>query len=197
MGQAVPTQHPAAGAPVVIPSNHKLLRALLAFAVIAIVGLTVAVVILATDGDEVTTSQAPASSAAEAVGPRQIHAPGQRYDGGPEEGTRGIVRSDPAPKIEVNPSTGYPTTRIDPSEAARVAPPPSSIGVDGSAYSQLRAAGALPSTERYDGGPEEGTRGPVKDYSQNSATGDYSSSPTSESTRYDGGPEEGTRGPSQ
>jgi hypothetical protein len=35
-------------------------------------------------------------------------------------------------------------------------------------------------TSRYDGGPEEGTRGP-------SAFG-------SSATRYDGGPEEGTRG---
>jgi hypothetical protein len=49
---------------------------------------------------------------------------------------------------------------------------------------------------RYDGGPEEGSRGPVKDYSQNSATGDIARIPTqSPDTRYDGGPEEGTRGP--
>ena len=49
---------------------------------------------------------------------------------------------------------------------------------------------------RYDGGPEEGTRGPVKDYSMNSATGDVGRSlAPSPSERYDGGPEEGTRGP--
>jgi hypothetical protein len=34
---------------------------------------------------------------------------------------------------------------------------------------------------RYDGGPEEGTRGPL-------------TAPRSPSTRYDGGPEEGSRG---
>lgn len=49
---------------------------------------------------------------------------------------------------------------------------------------------------RYDGGPEEGSRGPVKDYSQNSATGDVApTSPQVSGTRFDGGPEEGTRGP--
>jgi hypothetical protein len=165
MGQAVPTQHPAAGAPVVIPSNHNLLRALLAFAAIAIVGLTVAVVILANDGDEVTTSQAPPSVAADVLSPREIDPSGRvRYDGGPEEGTRGIVRSTPL--FEARPFPAYPTPRPGggPGEATReVAPPPSSIAAsDGSAYSQLRAAGALPnsgSTERYDGGPEEGSRG--------------------------------------
>jgi len=38
-----------------------------------------------------------------------------------------------------------------------------------------------PAGVRYDGGPEEGTRGLV-------------TSPSSPNTRYDGGPEEGTRG---
>ena len=47
MGQAIPRQHPA-----VVPRSHyTLVRALLAIATIAVIGLTVAVVILATDGD--------------------------------------------------------------------------------------------------------------------------------------------------
>jgi hypothetical protein len=124
MGQAVPTQHPAAGAPVAIPSNHKLLRALLAFAAIAIVGLTVAVVILANDGEEVTgaSSAVPSESiryggfnpatgrphaapmphetgvlpARKLDGATDTPAPTSplvsRYDGGPEEGTRGPGR---------------------------------------------------------------------------------------------------------
>jgi hypothetical protein len=171
MGQAVPTQH-AAGAPVAIPSNPKVLRALLAFAAIAIVGLTVAVVILANDDDGVTTSKAPASAPAQAEGPRAIHSPGQGY-----------ITEGPG---YVNPSTGYPSSRLGSGSAKGaqdVAPPPSSIaGSDGSAYSQLRAAGAL-------------STGPVKDYSKNSATGDVGgSSAPSPSTRYDGGPEEGSRG---
>jgi hypothetical protein len=167
MGQAVPTQHPAAGAPVVIPSNHNLLRALLAFAVIAIVGLTVAVVILANDGDEVTTSQAPPSGPAQAEGPRAVHSPGQSAAPG-----------------YVNPSTGYPSYSGGRTNGAQdVARPQSSVApTDGSAYSQLRAAGALPT-------------GPVKDYSKNSATGDVGGSTApAPSTRYDGGPEEGSRG---
>ena len=46
-------------------------------------------------------------------------------------------------------------------------------------------AGTYPSPgTRYDGGPEEGTRGVIPD------TGTYASP----ATRYDGGPEEGTRG---
>jgi hypothetical protein len=98
MGQAVPTQHPA----VVLRSHYRHLRALLAIAMIAVVGLTVAVVILATDdGATSARSAAPVSAPAEpADGPRQLHSPGQRYDGGPEEGTRGIVLGQP-------PSTRY------------------------------------------------------------------------------------------
>jgi hypothetical protein len=147
MGKAVATQHPA----VVLRSHYKLVRALLAIAMVAVIGLSVAVVILATEGDEVTTSQAPVSTPAEALGPSAIHAPGQRYDGGPEEGTRGIRQSDSAAPVHVNPSTGYASTRPE------VAPPPSSIAAPaGDAYTELRSA----SKTRYDGGPDEGTRGP-------------------------------------
>ena len=87
MPQTVPTQHPA----VVLRSHYRHLRALLAIAMIALVGLTVAVVSLATDGGG--TSARPASPvsapAAAADGPRYIHSPGQRYDPGREDGTRG------------------------------------------------------------------------------------------------------------
>jgi hypothetical protein len=48
MGQAIPEQHPA----VVLRSHDRLVRALLAIAAIAVVALTVAVVILAGDGNE-------------------------------------------------------------------------------------------------------------------------------------------------
>ena len=85
MGQAIPSQHPA----VVLRSHYDHMRALLAVAMIALVGLTAAVVILATDDD-------PGTSAGSAT---QVRAPGQagstRYDGGPEEGTRGVI---PAPQ---------------------------------------------------------------------------------------------------
>jgi hypothetical protein len=96
MGKAIPSQHPA----VVLRSHFNQLRAMLAIAMVAVVGLTVAVVALAINDDSSTSPAAtvtPSGQAAE--GPRQIHSPGQRYDGGPDEGTRGprgIVAS-PAP----------------------------------------------------------------------------------------------------
>jgi hypothetical protein len=48
MGQAIPEQRPA----VVLRSNYRLVRALLAIAAIAVVALTVAVVSLAGDSNE-------------------------------------------------------------------------------------------------------------------------------------------------
>ena len=54
MGQAVPRQHPA----VVLRSRYTLVRTLLAIAMIAVAGLSVAVVILAGDSDEVISTSA-------------------------------------------------------------------------------------------------------------------------------------------
>jgi hypothetical protein len=87
MAQAVPTQHPA----VVLRSHYRHLRALLAIAMIAVIGLTVTVVILATDGGTSARFATPVSAPTEpAEGPRQIHSPGQHYDRGPAQGTRGL-----------------------------------------------------------------------------------------------------------
>jgi hypothetical protein len=88
MGQAIPRQHPA----VVLRSHYNHLRALLAVAMIAVVGLTAAVVILANDDDRDTS----AGTATQVSAPSP--AAGTRYDGGPEEGTRGIA---PAPQPSV------------------------------------------------------------------------------------------------
>ena len=79
MAQPVPAQHPA----VVLRSHYRNIRALLAIALVAVVGLTVAVVILATDdGATAARSAAPVSSPAESDdGPLSIHSPGQRYHG--------------------------------------------------------------------------------------------------------------------
>jgi hypothetical protein len=68
MSDALSRQHPA----VVLRSHYVYLRTLLAIAMIAVVGLTIAVVVLARDND----TGAPS-------------VPSTRYDGGPEEGTRG------------------------------------------------------------------------------------------------------------
>jgi hypothetical protein len=80
VSQTVPAQHPA----VVLRSHYRHLRALLAIAMIAVVGLTVTVVILATDDRASSArSASPASAPIETPdGPRYLHAPGQRYDGG-------------------------------------------------------------------------------------------------------------------
>jgi hypothetical protein len=81
MSQPISPQHPA----VVLRSHYVHMRALLAIAMLAVVSLTVAVVILASTGDSASTTSAapaPVSVAAQT-------APRQRYDGGPDEGTRG------------------------------------------------------------------------------------------------------------
>jgi hypothetical protein len=80
MGKAIPAQHPA----VVLCSHYTPLRALLAIAMIAVVGLTAAVAILATNDDRDTS----ASSATQGSAPGPVET---RYDGGPEEGSRGVV----------------------------------------------------------------------------------------------------------
>jgi hypothetical protein len=143
-GPGSPTQHPA----VVLRSHFNQLRALLAVALIALIGLTVAVVILASDEDQLSdTSSAPPI--------------GQLNYGG------------------FNPATGRPESAPLPQQEH---PLRSRLGTS---QSDAPITGS-----RYDGGPDEGTRGAVKDYSKNSATGDV----PPPGTRYDGGPEEGTRG---
>jgi hypothetical protein len=78
MGQVIPKQHPA----VVLRSHYKAVRALLAAALVAVVALAATVVILANDDIDTKVSVAPKSA--------QVLQPGTRFDGGPDEGTRGI-----------------------------------------------------------------------------------------------------------
>jgi hypothetical protein len=122
MGTSIPAQHPA----VVLRSQYRHLRALLAIAMVAVVALSVTVVLLA---DDDSSSVPSAASLVSAAGP----AGEVRFDGGPEEGTRGIVAVQP------------PAVRFDggPEEGTR---------------GPLTATAA--STSRFDGGPEEGSRGP-------------------------------------
>ena len=129
MGKAIPAQHPA----VVLRSHYKQLRALLAVAMIGVVGLTAAVVILASNEDRDTS----VSSATQLSTPAPTGS--IRYDGGPEEGTRGALSST---------ATSVAGVRYDggPEEGTR----------GGLLYSA--PSDAVPGT-RYDGGPEEGSRG--------------------------------------
>ena len=109
MSQPVPTQHPA----VVLRSHYRVLRALLAVVIIAVVGLSTAVVILADDEATSTRTATPVSAPTEpADGPRYIHPPGQRYDPGP----RGTVPTQqrepvPLPGRKLDGSTDTPPTK--------------------------------------------------------------------------------------
>jgi hypothetical protein len=102
MSQTIPTQHPT----VVLRSHFERVRALLAVALIAVVGLSIALVIVANDEDQVsgTSAARPAESIRyggfnpatgtpdSAPAPqREAQAPvtGSRYDGGPDEGASG------------------------------------------------------------------------------------------------------------
>ena len=81
MSQAIPKQHPA----VILRSHYMQIRTLLAIAMIAVVGLTVAVVILATNEDGGTSVSSARPLSAPAQAPTV-----QRFDTGrPDEGTRG------------------------------------------------------------------------------------------------------------
>jgi hypothetical protein len=127
MAKAVPTQH----AGVVLRSHDRQLRALLAIAAIAVVGLTAAVVILAADDG----FEAGAGSVT------HVSAPGPtgdtRYDGGPEEGSRRVVATQP------------PSTRYDggPEEGTAAVARPATPAT---------SATTISPAVRYDGGPEEG-----------------------------------------
>jgi hypothetical protein len=111
MGQAIPSQHPA----VVLRSHYAHLRALLAIAMIAVIGLSIAVVILVSN-DGRSPGATPATAVRSDSAPTEFRVPsharehagapvpdlrvaplphGQRYDGGPDEGTRGIVATQP------------------------------------------------------------------------------------------------------
>jgi hypothetical protein len=105
MGHPIPKQHPA----VVLRAHYKAVRALLAVALLAVVALSATVVILATDDE--TANIAPRSAQLQpqelnyggfnpATGRPAVQEtlpPGTRFDGGPDEGTRGIQTQPVAP----------------------------------------------------------------------------------------------------
>jgi hypothetical protein len=146
MGQAIPRQHPA-----VVPGHYRLVRALLAVAMIAVIGLTTAVVVLATSDNHDTSA-----SSAQPLDAVTQPAPGQRYDGGPEEGGADVAAGQP---------------RLAPEQALREAARALADGrrydggpEEGAAVLTRRSAPATfdnsikqPPGMRYDGGPEEGT----------------------------------------
>jgi hypothetical protein len=89
MGQPIPAQHPS----VVLRSHFKLVKGLLAIAMVALLALTATVVILANDEDQITSA-----TKATPHGQVQPQLPaGTRFDGGPDEGTRGLAAQPKAP----------------------------------------------------------------------------------------------------
>jgi hypothetical protein len=201
MGEAIARQHPA----VVLRSQFNQLRALLAVALIAVAGLTVAVVILANDSDE-----ASSTSAAKPLG--SINYGNSRYlNPSTDGGSRYLNPSTDGGSNYLNPSTDGGSNYLNPSTGSPTVPfrqldhPPQSR-IDGT---------------RYDGGPNEGSAdvtpaqpqatqqqafpgpagaitgdhahrlippaAPAKDYSKNGATGDYSTEPQAQTgSRSDG-----------
>ena len=81
MAQPVPQQHPA----VVLRTHYAHLRVLLVVALIALVAMAAAVVVLATSDSSSGTASSPAPITASSP------SGSTRYDGGPEEGTRGTI----------------------------------------------------------------------------------------------------------
>ena len=123
---------PAQHPSVVLRSHFKLVRTLLALAMAAVLALAAAVVILVNDEDQIDTAvQGHPSGAAAADLAR--HA------------------------LRRRPRGGHPRRDRIPGRPRRCPPAPSSIAAGAaSEYQSLRST----DTSRYDGGPEEGTRGP-------------------------------------
>jgi hypothetical protein len=190
MGHAIPRQQPA----VVLRSHFDNLRALLAVALVAVVGLTVAVVILASDSDEVSSTSA-AKPVESTRGPLPAQLPNTGYEPGTrgplpaqlpntgyEPGTRGplpaqLPNTGYEPGIEsvndrdFSPATGRPESLL-----------PKSTPEEGTSSAReqdlrhLRAGGVIPTRAREANG--DWAHGPLppaapaKDYSKNAATGD-------------------------
>ena len=116
MSEAIPSQHPA----VVLRSHYQHLRWLLGVMVIAVVGLTVAVVILAVNNGSSTSASSSsatrvASPAIPASAQNATLGPTTRYDGGPEEGTRGLTASSPETRYDGGPEEGTRGPLVAPS----------------------------------------------------------------------------------
>lgn len=161
MGKAISAQHPAA----VLRSHFKLVRALLAVAMIAVVGLTVAVVIVANDGEQVSSTSAAKPAEANRYGdlirPPAGPTPAPSRTRGrwpsrrtpattavPKEGTRGAPSSGAASSA----APRHPLRRRPEEGTAALTKRPTSATLDPTSIDGPRG-------ERYDGGPEEGTRG--------------------------------------
>ena len=166
MGQPIPAQHPS----VVLRPHFNPAQTLLAFAMAAVLALGAGVVILANDADQVAST----NRAAPAVQQSQTQLPaGTRFDGGPDEGTRGLA-AQAQPQLPAG-------TRFDggPDEGTR----------------GLAAQPHVPVGARFDGGPEEGTRGPQSYYESPNQRSSYQPAPADGTKARAGGPTMLPQGP--
>ena len=176
MGKAIPEQHPA----VVLRSHYVHLRALLVAALIAVLGLTGAVVIVANDSDElVQSTPAPAieygGTGATGV-PQSSPLPQRRLDG--------AVDTAPAPRYDGGPNEGGADITPGVNLPAR---PNQSQAFPGAAEQAGAVGRTQPGAARYDGGPNEGSA----DVTMSAPVG-QSSVLSQAGPRYDGGPNEGS-----
>jgi hypothetical protein len=81
MGQPIPAQNPS----VVLRSHFKLVKGLLTIAMVGVLALSVALLIVANDDQTSLATKATPHGQAQAQLPA-----GTRFDGGPDEGTRGL-----------------------------------------------------------------------------------------------------------
>jgi hypothetical protein len=146
---------------------------------IALIGAVVILILAVPDRD-----YAPPHSRAIGPHPHTITTD-SRFDGGPNEGTRGAVNRSPVDsavtRFDGGPQEGTRGTVVS---STTVQAPTFDrgprAGQVGDPVSRAQLPSPAVSPTRFDGGPEEGTRGAVAEYSA--------------TTRFDGGPDEGTRG---
>jgi hypothetical protein len=164
MGHAIPRQQPA----VVLRSHFVNLRALLVVALVAVVGLTVAVVLLASDSDEVSST-----SAAKPVESTRGPLPAQLPNTGYEPGTRGPL---PAQLPNTGYEPGIESVNDRDFSPATERPEEGTSSAREQDLRHLRAGGVIPTRAREANG--DWAHGPLppaapaKDYSKNAATGD-------------------------
>jgi hypothetical protein len=138
MGRAIPAQHPE----VVLRSQFQLVRALLVAATIAIIGLSIAVVIVANDTNQASTSGTASSVQSlryegfnpgtgrpeSAPLPRQhplpvvpAHPPISQYGGGVDEGTSSAVK-DYSLNAATGDTGGEPAQKSDTAQKSQNGP---------------------------------------------------------------------------
>jgi hypothetical protein len=142
----------------VIPANTRT-RRVIGGAILALLVAGAVVLALTLPGND--SSSVTSENQSPAI------APSARFDGGPNEGTRGAVTRQPVESAVIRFDGG-------PQEGTRGA-----IARTNPVQAPALDRGPRAGT-RFDGGPQEGTRGAVTQYSA--------------ATRFDGGPNEGSRG---